>query len=162
MAYLVREAASCLIRRQVLSGPAPDSFDKSGHHRHPIPVRLVFAGLGTLFLLLGLFGLFLPVLPTTPFLLLAAACFARSSRRIFNWLLDHPRFGPLIREWREHRAMPYRAKRMALVLIALSFAISITFFVPGWLAKLAMGVGGLILMVWIARIPSRDASVGRR
>lgn len=117
----------------------------------------MFAGLGTLFLLLGLFGLFLPVLPTTPFLLLAAACFARSSRRIFNWLLDNPRFGPLIREWREYRAIPHRAKRIALVLIALSFGISITFFVPGWPAKLAMGVGGLILMVWIARIPSRDA-----
>jgi len=125
-----------------------------------IPVRLVFAGLGTLFLLLGLFGLFLPVLPTTPFLLLAAACYARSSRRIFNWLLNNPSFGPLIREWREHRAMPYRAKRTALILIALSFAISITFFVPGWLAKLAMGGGGLILMAWIERIPSRDAPSG--
>jgi uncharacterized protein len=143
-----------------LPGPAPDSLERSGHHRHPIPVRLVFAALGIVFLLLGLFGLFLPVLPTTPFLLLAAACFARSSRRIFNWLLNHPRFGPLIREWREYRAMPYRAKRTALVLIALSFTISITFFVPGWLAKLAMGVGGLILMVWIARIPSRDAPGG--
>lgn len=127
------------------------------HHRHPLPVRLVFAGLGTLFVLLGLLGLFLPVLPTTPFLLLAATCYARSSRRTFNWLLNHPRFGPIIREWREYRSMPYRAKRTALLLIALSFGVSITFFVPGWLAKLAMGIGGLLLMVWIARIPSRDA-----
>lgn len=131
-----------------------------GPHRHPFPVRLVFAGLGTLFVLLGLLGLFLPVLPTTPFLLLAAACFARSSRRVFNWLLNHPQFGPLIREWREHRSIPYRAKRTALWLIALSFAVSIGFFVPGWPAKLAMGVGGLILMGWIARIPSRDSSSG--
>jgi uncharacterized membrane protein YbaN (DUF454 family) len=126
-----------------------------------MPVRLVFAALGTLFLGLGLAGIFLPVLPTTPFLLLAAACYARSSRRIFNWLLNHARFGPLIREWREHRAMPYRAKRTALLLIALSFAISIGFFVPGWPAKLAMGIGGLLLMAWIARIPSRDAPVRR-
>jgi uncharacterized protein len=130
------------------------------NRRHPVPVRLLFAAFGTLFLGLGVVGIFLPLLPTTPFLLLAAACFARSSRRISNWLLNHPRFGPLILEWREHRAMPYRAKRTALVLIALSFTISITFFVPGWLAKLAMGVGGLILMVWIARIPSRDAPGG--
>jgi uncharacterized membrane protein YbaN (DUF454 family) len=120
----------------------------------------VFAGLGLLFVALGALGLFLPVLPTTPFLLLAAACFARSSRRIFNWLQNHPRFGPLIREWHEYRAMPYRTKRTALVLIALSFAISITFFVPGWPAKLAMGAVGLLLMVWIARIPSRDAPGG--
>ena len=131
--------------------------DGGGHHRHPIPVRLLFAALGTLFVLLGLLGLFLPVLPTTPFLLLATACYARSSRRIFNWLLNHPHFGPLIREWREHRSMPYRAKRNALWLIALSFGISIGFFVPGWPAKLGMGVGGILLMIWIARIPSRDA-----
>lgn len=124
-----------------------------------MPVRLVFAGLGTLFMGLGVLGIFLPVLPTTPFLLLAAACYARASRRVFHWLLNHRHFGPLIREWREHRAMPYRAKRRALWLIALSFAISIGFFVPGWPAKVAMGVGGLILMVWIARIPSRDAPV---
>jgi len=123
-------------------------------------VRLVFAGLGTLFVLLGVLGLFLPVLPTTPFLLLATACFARSSRRIFNWLLDHPHFGPLISEWHEHRSMPYRAKRNALWMIALSFGISIGFFVPGWPVKLAMGIGGLLLMIWIARIPSRDAPSG--
>lgn len=134
--------------------------DGDGHYRHPIPVRLVFAALGTLFVLLGVIGLFFPVLPTTPFLLLAAACFARSSRRIFNWMLNHPHFGPLIREWREYRSIPYRAKRTALWLIALSFAVSIGFFVPGWAAKLAMGIGGALLMIWIFRIPSRDSPSG--
>jgi uncharacterized membrane protein YbaN (DUF454 family) len=134
-----------------------DKTDAAAPHRHPVPVRVVFAALGTAFVLLGTLGLFLPVLPTTPFLLLAAACYARSSRRVFNWLLGHPRFGPLIREWREHRSMPYRAKRTALLLIAISFAVSIVFFVPGWPAKLAMAAGGLVLMAWIARIPSRDA-----
>jgi uncharacterized membrane protein YbaN (DUF454 family) len=126
-------------------------------HRHPIPVRLLFAALGSLFVLLGVLGIFLPVLPTTPFLLLAAACYARASRRIYRWLLQHRRFGPLIREWREHRSMPYRAKRTALLLIALSFGVSTVFFVPGWPAKLVMAVGGLLLAAWIARIPSRDA-----
>ena len=126
-------------------------------HRHTIPVRLLFAGLGTLFVLLGVLGIFLPVLPTTPLLLLAAACYGRSSRRIYHWLLQNPHFGPLIREWREHRSMPYRAKRRALLLIALSFGVSIVFFVPGWPAKLAMGVGWLLLSAWIVRIPSRDA-----
>ncbi|HRK79381.1 MAG TPA: YbaN family protein [Thiobacillus sp.] len=130
-------------------------------HRHTLPVRLVFAALGTLFLGFGVAGLFLPVLPTTPFLLLAAACYARSSRRIFDWLLSHAHFGPLIREWHEHRAIPYRAKRIALILIALSFAISIGFFIPGWPARLGMATGGLALMAWIARIPSRDAPNAR-
>ena len=126
-------------------------------HRHPIPIRLIFAGLGVLFMALGVLGIFLPVLPTTPFLLLAAACFARSSRRIHRWLLRHPTFGPIIDEWHTYRSMPYRAKRTALLLIALSFGISIAFFVPGWQAKLAMGIGGLLLGFWIGRIPSRDA-----
>lgn len=125
--------------------------------RHPFPVRLLFAGLGTLFVLLGVLGIFLPLLPTTPFLLLATACYARSSRRIYHWLLHHPHLGALVREWREHRSMPYRAKRKALLLIALSFGISIVFFVPGWPAKLAVGIGGTLLAAWIARIPSRDA-----
>ena len=132
------------------------------HPRPPFPLRLFFAALGALFLGLGVAGIFLPVLPTTPSLLLSAACFARSSRRITHWLHNHPRFGPLIREWHEHRAMPYRAKRTALLLIAVSFFISIAFFVPGWPAKVAMGAGGLVLMVWIARIPSRDAPGGTR
>lgn len=132
--------------------------DGTVHHRHPFPMRLLFAGLGTLFMLLGVLGIFLPVLPTPPFLLLAAACYARSSGRVYRWLLQHAHFGPLIREWREHRSMPYRAKRMALLLIALSFGCaSIVFFVPGWPAKLAMGAGVLLLGTWIARLPSRDA-----
>lgn len=140
--------------------PIPGPSTADSHHRHPIAVRLVLAGFGALFLGLGIAGLFLPLLPTTPFILLSAACFARSSRRITHWLHNHAHFGPLIREWREHRAMPYRAKRTALVLIGLSFGMSIVFFVPGWPAKLAMAVGGLVLMVWIARIPSRDAPAG--
>lgn len=127
------------------------------HHHHPLPIRVLCAALGTLFVVVGLVGIFLPVLPTTPFLLLAAACYARSSRRIHGWLLQHAHFGPLIREWHEHRSMPYRAKRRALWLLALSFAISIAFFVPGWAAKLAMAAAGLVLGAWIARIPSRDA-----
>ncbi|MHB1353745.1 MAG: YbaN family protein [Thiobacillus sp.] len=134
--------------------------DEIDPHRHPMPVRLVFAGLGTVFVLLGAAGIFFPVLPATPFLLLAAACYARASRRVFAWLLAHRQLGPLIREWREYRSMPYRAKRRALWLIALSFAISIGFVVPGWPGKLALGAGGLLLMAWIARIPSRDAPRG--
>jgi hypothetical protein len=120
-------------------------------------VRWVFALLGAVFVALGVAGIFLPVLPTTPFLLLAAACFARASSRIYHWLLRHSVLGPIILEWRHHRAMPYRAKRMALLLIALSFSVSLLFFVPTWQASLAMGLVGLALFAWVARIPSRDA-----
>jgi uncharacterized membrane protein YbaN (DUF454 family) len=121
-----------------------------------LALRLILAGLGAVCVLLGLAGIFLPVLPTTPFLLLAAALFARSSSRVYNWLLNHSLLGPIILEWREHRSMPRRAKRTALALIALSFTVSIVFFVPSWQGQLAMGLAGVVLWLWIYRIPTRD------
>lgn len=124
-------------------------------HKSPV-VRWIFALLGAVFTVLGVAGIFLPVLPTTPFLLLAAACFARASSRIYHWLLRHSILGPIILAWRHHRAMPHGAKRMALILIALSFSVSILFFVPYWQGQLAMGLAGVVLFIWVYRIPSRD------
>ena len=122
-----------------------------------LTVRWIFALLGAVFVALGVAGIFLPILPTTPFLLLAAACFARASSRVYNWLLNHSILGPIVLEWRRHRSMPYRAKLIALVLIVVSFSVSILFFVPYWQAQLAMGLGGAAIFVWLYRIPSRDA-----
>lgn len=120
--------------------------------------RLVFAGMGATFLALGVAGIFLPLLPTTPFLLLAAACFARASRRLHHWLLNHAVLGPIVMEWRAHRAMPYRSKLAALAMLAASMTASIVFFLPDWRARLAMAAGGLVLGMLLWRIPSRDAA----
>ena len=68
--------------------------------------------------------MFLPLLPTTPFLLLATACYARSSRRFYNWLMNHPAFGPLIIEWSTYRNIPWRIKRVALATMILTFSVS--------------------------------------
>lgn len=75
---------------------------------------------GSLALGLGVIGLVLPLLPTTPFVLLAAACFARANPAWEQWLLDHPRFGPNLRRWRERGAIARPAKRLALGLLLLS------------------------------------------
>ncbi|MGI6855214.1 YbaN family protein [Mesorhizobium sp. 1B3] len=86
-------------------------------------MRAIYLALGLFFVALGFVGAFLPVLPTTPFLILAAACFARSSRRLENWLLEHPRFGPLLRDWRLRGAIPKKAKLAALVGTSLGFLV---------------------------------------
>lgn len=85
-------------------------------------MRLLFLSLGWLFVGLGVLGAFLPLLPTTPFLLLAVACFTRSSPRLEAWLLNHPRFGPPLRNWREKGAIPRRAKVLAVSMMAASYA----------------------------------------
>ncbi len=72
---------------------------------------------GTFFLVLGLIGIALPILPTTPFLLLAAFCYARSSKRFYDWLLNHRWFGEYIRDYQEGRGIPLKAKVMGLSLL---------------------------------------------
>jgi len=80
-------------------------------------LRWLLAGAGLLSVALGVAGLLLPLLPTTPFLLLAAACFLRSSERLHHWLLHHKGFGPDIRNYRKHRALPASAKFWTLLLL---------------------------------------------
>jgi uncharacterized membrane protein YbaN (DUF454 family) len=115
---------------------------------------LVAAGL--VFFALAIVGLFVPVLPATPFVLLAAACFARASPRFYNWLLKHRVFGPTVLEWRRNRSIPYRVKLWAIALMALSLGVSIAFFVrPVWL-QVVLAAFGVLLAAWLYKIPSRD------
>jgi len=86
-------------------------------------MRRLHLCLGYASLALGIIGIFLPVLPTTPFVLLAAWCFARSNPALAARLYDHPHFGPLLRTWRDERAIPLRAKRAALTMLALSYGV---------------------------------------
>ena len=101
---------------------------------------------GGLFLGLGLLGVVLPVLPTTPFLLLAAACFARSSPRLHRWLLTHPVFGPPIRNWEENGAISRKAKQLAVGSMAAVLVGSLAAGAPWQLlmaqiALMAVGAG---------------------
>jgi len=124
-------------------------------HRY-LCVRLAFAALGTLFLLIGIVGAFLPILPTTPFLLLATACYARSSRRFYNWLMNHRTFGALIVEWRTYRSIPWRIKLVAVATMVVTFSSSILLFIHDWHLQLALGFFCLTMAIWLYQIPSRD------
>jgi uncharacterized membrane protein YbaN (DUF454 family) len=123
--------------------------------RSPV-VRALFFVAGIAALGLGIAGIFLPVLPTTPLVLLAAACFARSYRPFHEWLLAHRQFGPMIHEWQAHRSIPYRTKITAIVMMGATLGVSIVFFVrPPWLKGL-LAACGLALATWMYRLPSRD------
>jgi len=117
-------------------------------------VRGVFLLLGIGFVLLGFIGAFLPVLPTTPFLILAAACFARSSPRLESWLLQHPRFGPLLCDWRARGAIPFRAKLMALGGMVFGFAL---FWFGGHPGPLLTAAVGLLMLTGLIYVWSRPS-----
>jgi len=110
-------------------------------------LKPVYLACGLLCIGLGVIGIALPLLPTVPFFILAAWCFARSSPPLENWLLGHPRFGPHIHLWRERGAISRRGKQAALVAFATSFLISVVLLPWPWpLATLAAAV---ILGSWI-------------
>jgi hypothetical protein len=89
--------------------------------------KILLLILGLLSLTLAIIGIFVPLLPTTPLLLLAAACFMRSSNKLYRWLIEHPWLGPYIRHYREHRAITLRTKIATLVLLWLSIGYAIIF-----------------------------------
>ena len=103
---------------------------------------------GGLALAVGIAGIVLPLVPTTPLLLLAAFCFARSSPRLEMWLIEHPRFGPPIRDWRAEGAISNRAKTMAMVAIVATFLLSVFLQLPGRvLAIQAVTLGAVTLFI---------------
>ena len=101
----------------------------------------LFVILGTLCVILGLFGIFIPVLPTTPLLLLAAYFFARSSNRALHWLLNNRWFGPYIRNYHEGRGMAARDKAITLLSLWLTIGLSAVFIVEnGWVRLFLIAV----------------------
>ncbi len=92
---------------------------------------------------LGLVGLFVPILPTTPFLLLAAAAFARSSERLHNWLLGHRWLGPYIHAYRQHRAITTRTRAIALALLWAGLTYAACAHAQAWWLRALLGAIGL-------------------
>lgn len=106
---------------------------------------------------LGVVGIFLPLLPTTPFLLLASACFMRGSPRLSRWLHQHPHFGPILHNWHQHRAVSRTVKRRANLMIVLSFLLSI-YWVPLLWHKIMLVSMATVLLIWFNRLPVIEPS----
>jgi len=101
-------------------------------------IRIILISMGTLFVGLGILGIFMPVLPTTPFLLLAAACYARSSQRFYDWLLTNKWFGDYIRNYLQGKGISLKLKILTIALLWLTIMCSVTFAVHDLLVRLIL------------------------
>lgn len=114
-------------------------------------MRTLFIITGIISLVLALAGIALPLLPTTPFLLLSAFCFARSSEKLHDWLLRHPSFGPAIIDWRENGSISKRNKTYAIVTILITFLLSIILEVPLVVILIQMTVLSIVSLFILTR-----------
>lgn len=129
--------------------------DPTGRLHASPTVRALLWTCGALALLLGVVGIVMPGLPTTPFVLLAGACFVRASPRAHGWLLRNRTFGPMLREWERHRSVSRRVKRIGLSAMALTAAFSLWALAGHpWLQALVLA-GVVTGTVVVLRLPSR-------
>lgn len=119
-------------------------------------IRTLFTFLGSVALALGVLGIFLPLLPTTPFLLLAAFCFLRGSPRMHAWLMSHRILGPYIRDFQSGRGIPLRSKCIALALMWPSLAVSAWIMPVPW-ARWFLLIPGIGVTIYLWRLPTRPA-----
>ena len=136
----------CLLRHGRAFRPArpatvrPAAFGSVRGLRYLCRMKTLYIVLGSISLALGILGIFLPLLPTTPFLLLTAALYFKGSPRLYNWLLNHRHFGPYIRNFRENKAIPLRAKIISLVLMWGTMLYCIFFLIPFIWVKILLGL----------------------
>lgn len=95
-------------------------------------MKILYTVIGSLSLALGILGIFLPVLPTTPFLLLTAAMFVRGSQRLYDWLMAHKHLGPYIKNFREHKALPLRVKVVSVSMVWATLLYCAFFVAKEW------------------------------
>ena len=105
--------------------------------------KKVILVVGFICLALGILGIVVPLLPTTPFLLLAAACFVRASDRLYQWLINHKLFGLYIRNYREYKAIPLKMKISSIALLWITITFSIIYVVDSTVMKIILALIGI-------------------
>jgi len=117
-------------------------------------VRAFFFVAGTVSLILGAVGIVLPVLPTTPFLLLALACYLRSSERMTHWMLNNKYFGKYIRNYKEGKGIPLKTKLFALTILWATIVFSAFFIIPILTVQIILFAVAAAVTIHLARLPT--------
>ena len=147
---------------QGVPGSSPGGTTKA---RHPYDaglfwnMNILLTILGIISLGLGILGAFLPVLPTTPLLLLAAALFLRGNRGFYDWLMNHPKLGPYITNFMKHKSIPLRVKVVALTTLWLTLLFCAVFVAEHWVLRLcfiAIAIGVTIHILSYKTTDNRD------
>lgn len=142
-----------------MTTPAPDDPSDPDHfvdRQRPTWERVLWVAGGLGFVAIGAVGVVVPGLPTTPLLLLAAACFARSSPKLYRWLLANKTFGPLIEDYRAGRGVSARVKVSAISMMALFVAFALLFPLRGrWIPTTIVLAAALFGAGFILRLPTR-------
>jgi|TARA_B100001996_G_C18353748_1_gene475009 hypothetical protein len=112
-------------------------------------IKILWIFLGSIFVALAALGVALPGLPTTPFLILAAACYIRSSQKLYDWLISNKTFGPYLKDYREGKGIPKKAKILAISMIVLFVGSSVIFGIENLNLKIAVGVLGLTGLLYV-------------
>ena len=120
--------------------------------------KIILISLGWLCVSLGFIGIFIPGIPTTIFLIIALWAFARSSKRFHAWLLNHQRFGPILRNWQEHKVVPLRAK-ILMVILQILVVIMVQYTFNNLFATVALMVVLILVAGYVISLPSKIPEV---
>ncbi len=115
----------------------------------------ILIGTGTFFLLIGIIGIFIPILPTTPFLLLTAACYAKGSKKFYNWLINNKWFGEYIKNYRERRGIPLSVKIISITILWITIAFSTFIIVSNLLIQIILIIIAVGVTIHILTIKTK-------
>jgi uncharacterized membrane protein YbaN (DUF454 family) len=117
-------------------------------------IRSMFFMAGTITLVIGAIGIFLPILPTTPFLLLSLACYLRSSEKMTQWMLNNKYFGKYIKNYKEGRGIPLKTKMFAISVLWITILFSVFFIIPIWIVQLLLIIIAISVTIHLTRLPT--------
>lgn len=142
----------------------PKDHQPPHNHVKSSLLRWVLIGIGWISIAGGIVGIFLPLVPSVPFLLLAAVCFSRSSERFHRWLIEHKHLGPMVRDYLARGSIPLRAKVIAMAMVWTSFPVTTFLFVRAfWLKVLlmALATGVTLYLLYLPTTSPGDAGKER-